>query len=75
MMIPIYADLKTWASSLIVDFPQDNIPLLIDESDWKRWGAFLTQETSFAINAAPTTRDYSNWKDWAINVYKVMNNF
>ena len=75
MMIPTKADLKTWASSLIVDFPQDNIPILSDENDWERWGSILIGCQSFASNAAPPPRAYGDWRDWAINVYKVMNNF
>lgn len=75
MMIPIKADLKTWASSLIVDFPFDNIPVLTNESDWERWGTLLIESNSFAVNAAPPTRGYSDWQDWAMRVYKVMSNF
>jgi hypothetical protein len=72
MMIPTRSDLKTWASSLIVDFPQDNIPIFTDESDWKRWGNLLIQEPSFARNAAPPTTGYSGSLDWAMAVFKVM---
>jgi hypothetical protein len=74
-MIPSRADFKTWCSSLIIDFPNDNIPLFVDENEWQRFGNLLIQETSFANNAAPSTKAYTNWRDWAMCVYKVMSNF
>ena len=74
-MIPTRADLKTWASSLIVDFPRDNIPILSNENDWERWGSVLIECQSFSSNAVPPPRGYVDWRDWATNVYKVMSNF
>ena len=72
MMLPNFAPLSVWADSLFIDFPNDNIPRLENEDDWKRWGNFLVQENSFVNNGAPGTQLYSEWKTWAEAVFKVM---
>lgn len=75
MMIPNDATLSDWAASLIIDFPQDNVPVLRDEKEWKLWGNLLIEENSFAINGAPGTSEYTDWKSWAREVFYSMNNF
>lgn len=75
MILPIRISLKNWAASLIIDFPDDNIPLLKNEEDWLNWGRFLIQENTFADNGAPDPSDYNDWNLWAIEVYKTMANY
>lgn len=75
MMIPLGVSLKNWAASLIVDFPKDNVPALINDSHWQQWGDLLIQEDSFAINGAPGTLGYSDWKSWAQDFFYSMCNF
>lgn len=74
MMIPLNTDLSTWAASIVVDFPQDNIPILKD-MDWKKWGNFLIQESTFADNGAPGPLSYSDWEPWAMAVFYSMANY
>lgn len=75
MMIPIGVTLKYWWDSLVIDFPNDNIPILDDEKDWKEKGSFLVQEIDFAIQNAPSSVLYEDPFDWAMDVYRSMNNF
>lgn len=75
MVIPKNITIKEWAASLIIDFPQDAIPILTDEEGWQKWGDSLVQEDSFASNAAPTTRFYEHWEPWAQAVFAAMANF
>ncbi len=75
MMIPKDVSLFDWASSLIVDFPSDNIPVLMHESHWKEWGDLLVQENSFAKNGSPGTQSYSEWKSWSLDLFQSMNNY
>lgn len=74
MMIPEFTDFKTWANSLIIDFPTDDIPLLYDEDKWKEWGNVLIQTTSFAENNAPQPETYADPLKWAKDVFYSMNN-
>lgn len=75
MMLPKRTDLRTWASSLIVDFPNDNIPILKGSDDWKTWGSLLVEVNSFASNGAPNPRQYSDVGKWMEDVFKSMANF
>lgn len=72
MMQPIYTDLKKWAASLIIDFPLDFVPVLMNEDDWKIWGNSLAQCNSFATNGAPGTGEYDDWQKYAEAVYYTM---
>jgi hypothetical protein len=74
MMIPDYATINEWSSSLLVDFANDNLPILTDNKDWKSWGNYVIQADSFSSNACPGTDMYDNWKDWAGEVYFCMTN-
>lgn len=71
-MIPKRTDLKTWAASLVIDFPTDNIPLLTDANNWKYWGSLLVEEQSFSDNGAPSPNRYNDWQKWAEDVFKTM---
>jgi hypothetical protein len=75
MVIPLYVTLKEWAASLVIDFPDDNIPLLYNEVNWKTWGNFLVDSTSFADNFSPATSGFLDWKHWAQAVFLTMANF
>lgn len=74
MMIPEMTDLKTWASSLLIDFPTDDIPFLNNDENWKEWGDQLSRCTTFMENNSPGTQYYSEWKSWAHRVFSCMNN-
>lgn len=74
MVLPIGIELLEWAANLLIDFPNDNIPLLFDEDQWRLWGDELVQCTTFAQNQAPQTGDYDDWNTWAQGVYYNMNN-
>ncbi len=74
MMKPLFSDVKDWAASLVIDFPNDNIPRLERNSDWKEWGNSLVGENSFSTSGAPGTHNYSSPRPWMIDVYKVMLN-
>lgn len=75
MMIPQGTNIQDWAASLIIDFPEDNIPQLKHEDKWKSWGNSLILENSFSQNAAPGTFLYEDWREWAEAVFHAMANF
>ena len=74
MMIPEFCDLPIFAASLIIDFPNDNVPILVAENEWKFWGNQLIQEPSFSVNDAPRTDGFNEWKAWAQGLYYTMSN-
>lgn len=73
--LPQRITLTNWAAALEIDFPEDNVPALSDEENWKEWGNLLVQENSFTRNGAPGTSGYSDWESWARAVYYTMANF
>jgi len=75
MMMPINTDLQTWGASLVIDFPNDNVPLYFTGDDWRTWGNMLRQENTFANNGVPGTEHYPEWTEWALAVYRQMANF
>jgi len=75
MMIPRFTTLKKWADSILIDFPTDDVPILTDEDRWKDWGDLLVQEPSFSKSGAPGTSTYSDWNQWAQDVFLTMANF
>lgn len=74
MILPLHTNLAEWASSLIIDFPNDDIPILEKDTDWQLWGGFLVQEPSFEQAFAPSPYFYDDWRAWAIDVYYTMAN-
>ncbi len=72
--LPIGISLKDWAASLIVDFPDEIIPGLFDEDNWKLWGNIVVQTSTFSENGAPGTEDYDDWNTWAQAVYYTLDN-
>lgn len=74
MMLPTYTSLIIWADSLFIDFPDDNIPLLVNENEWKTWGNQLILQDSFMENSAPPPDTYPDWKAWAQDICEAMAN-
>ena len=75
MVNPLGMDLRFWADSLVIDFPNDNIPILQDEESWETWGNDLINTVTFNENSAPDTSTYDNWFSWAQEVYYTMSNY
>ena len=74
MTLPTGIPLLAWAAAMVIDFPTDNVGILLDESNWKRWGGSLVQEISFSENNAPSPINYSDWFPWAMDVFYTMQN-
>ncbi len=75
MIMPDSSSLSTWSSSVITDFPNDNVPILDDEEKWREWGDTISSCQTFATQACPATHNYEDWKSWAQDVYFSMSNF
>lgn len=64
-----------WAASLLIDFPNDDIPILTDENDWKNWGDKLVEIPVFESNEAPSTLKYDDSQKWMEAIYNAMSNY
>lgn len=84
MVDPRYISLKNWAASLIVDFPNDIIPVLEDENKWEDWAARVITVGIFSRAGLPAPftitqpgikkANFQKWEDWAKVVYSIMTN-
>jgi hypothetical protein len=61
-----------FCSSLIIDFPKDNIPILKNDADWRNFGNMLVQENSFAINGAPSPNGFKDRTTWEQAIFQSM---
>lgn len=68
-MEPVFTNLSNWAASLIIDFPDDIIPILYNEDNWKEWGNQLVIADTFLQNNVPGTGTFNTWEAWATEVF------
>lgn len=61
-----------WANTLTTDFPNDTIPKILDESQWRWWGDIVASSPTFVRSGAPRTADFSNPQEWAERLYAVI---
>jgi len=84
MVYPRFISLKNWSASLIIDFPNDLVPVLENENKWEEWATQLISVGNFSKAGLPTPftitqegkkkPNFQNWEDWAKIVYSIMMN-
>ncbi len=80
---PEYIDVKDWAANLIVDYPDEYLPILEDADKWEDWASTVAGTGVFARNDIPAPfsvtegekkQDFKDWQEWAKTVYNLMIN-
>lgn len=61
-----------WASTLTQDFPNDTIPIIADESQWRDWGNIVAGSTTFARAGVPRTESFSASLEWTERLYELL---
>lgn len=61
-----------FSSSLLIDFPKDNIPVFKNEKDWREFGNILIQESTFSINGAPSPNGFKDRTEWEQALFQSM---
>lgn len=61
--------------SLVIDFPTDNIPLVVSEDNWQIYANSLAQEDSFSNNGAPGPNGFDDKTKWMQAVFHSMASF
>jgi hypothetical protein len=72
MINPSLVGLKEWADSLIVDYPDQNVPILLFEMDWQRWASELIKSSIFSNSSIPNPHNLIEWREWARWVYGIL---
>ena len=80
---PEYIDIKDWAANLIVDYPDEYLPILEDADKWEDWASTVAGTGVFARNDIPAPfsvtegekkQEFKDWQEWAKTVYNLMIN-
>lgn len=80
---PEYIDIKDWAANLIVDYPNEYLPILEDADKWENWASIVAGTGVFARNDIPAPfsvtegekkQEFKDWQEWAKTVYNLMIN-
>jgi hypothetical protein len=80
---PEYIDIKDWAANLIVDYPDEYLPVFEDADKWEDWASIVAGTGIFARNDIPAPfsvtegekkQEFKDWQEWAKTVYNLMIN-
>lgn len=64
-ILPVGIDLLNWSAQLRNEYPQEEIPELRDEKDWKSWATTMYNTNAFPGSGFPLPDGFSDWKAWA----------
>jgi hypothetical protein len=83
IVFPEYISLTRWADTLVGEYPEEQLPILLDENKWAEWASEVAGTGIFSrsnvpkpivLNLGNKKTDFSNWQDWAKVVYNIMFN-
>jgi hypothetical protein len=72
---------KYWASCLVADFPNENLPFPGDEKEWHEWATIVAGTGVFQRATIPSPLSFkegerkevfTDWTKWAKTVYTIM---
>ena len=63
---------EQWSSSLVVDFPDEEIPSNTEEENWKSFAAFVCSLNNFSAKGAPPPLLTDDWREWGKNLFRIM---
>jgi hypothetical protein len=73
MINPVGMTLRDWADSVIlVSGSAWSFGKLQDEERWQDWAVGFVRAASFAPQVIPDPYGFSNWRDWAMRVYPML---
>ncbi len=64
-IIPQNITFVEWANQLRNSFPNENIPIVNKENDWRGFMAMLSSNRCFEDKYLPYVVGYSDWRQWA----------
>lgn len=73
MINPKRIPLQEWAHSLLVDYPEQNLPQLQSDNVWREWAAEVIKSPLFSNPSIPNPYAIDDWKEWAALVYGIIN--
>ena len=73
LMWPERVSLEQWAGYLAEVYPDESIPVLNNDKDWKEWAGIICSSGVFQeVGVLPPSSKDNKWDMWAKNLYILM---
>ena len=73
MINPVGMTWQDWASSVILDTEASwSFGVPTSETDWREFAVGFVRAPSFAQRVLPDPYEFSDWRDWAMRVYPML---
>jgi len=73
MINPVNMSLTDWTDSVTLTLGGGwSLGRLDDETRWQDWAVGLLRSGSFSARTLPDPYQFSDWKDWAMRVYTML---
>jgi hypothetical protein len=73
MINPVNMSLSDWADSVTLSINDGwSLGRLDDETRWQDWALGLLKSGTFSAQTIPDPYQFSDWKDWAMRVYPML---
>lgn len=81
---PKYISLKYWAATIMTDYANEPLPILVNEEQWEEWGAIVagtgiflraSVPSPFSIVRGKKQQNFKDWQGWAKIMYNIMNSY
>lgn len=65
-LLPINIDMVQWTQQLQNEYPDERLPFLLDEKDWRKWVDSVILLNAFSAFAIPSSEMFSDFREWAM---------
>lgn len=68
IILPVDISYNNWATQLIYDLNEFQVPIPTDVEHWRDWACFLIEFNNFTQAPLPDKRTYpfdESWREWA----------
>lgn len=66
--LPVNISYEDWASQLVFDLNQYQVPIPTSENEWWDWASYIIEFNNFASCPLPSKQIFkepSSWRNWA----------
>lgn len=71
-ILPVGLEFKQWVDALRNEYPDADLPLFVDENNWKQWAESLIIIPTFNNVALPDPRGFNNWQEYAVRFTEII---
>lgn len=71
-ILPVQISALAWFAELSRDWPNENIPGLYHETEWRDVAARIVELPTFQAKGAPSPDAFADWSSWATRFVEVV---